>query len=222
METSRILITEIAESDNNPRLITKDKMEALINSILSLPKMLDMRPIVIDGKAIIGGNMRHRALSIIAGMEAEEIVARLDSIGYIAKHTKAERDLLRQYWTAWCANPIVPIIDVTGLPADDKKAFVVKDNVSYGVWDDVKLQKFDSTLVGELGVDEWSIPTKMETEAKQELEPAEVVVSEEKRLLIVYPRNSIETVAELLGVTEIHRPSYKLSELYELRNRQDK
>lgn len=84
METSRILITEIAESDNNPRLITKDKMEALINSILSLPKMLDMRPIVIDGKAIIGGNMRHRALSIIAGMEAEEIAARLDSIGYIA------------------------------------------------------------------------------------------------------------------------------------------
>lgn len=41
METSRILITEIAESDNNPRLITKDKMEALINSILSLPKMLE-------------------------------------------------------------------------------------------------------------------------------------------------------------------------------------
>lgn len=219
METSRILITEIAESDNNPRFITKDKMEALINSILSLPKMLDMRPIVIDGKAIIGGNMRHRALSIIAGMETEEIAARLDSIGYIAKHTKAEREHLIQHWIAWCANPIVSVIDVSGLSTDDKKAFVVKDNVSYGVWDDVKLQKFDSTLVGELGVDEWSVPAKMESEGKQELEPVEVVVGEEKRLLIVYPRNSIEAVAELLGVTEIHRPSYKLSELYEMRNR---
>lgn len=211
METSRILITEIAESDNNPRLITKDKMEALINSILSLPKMLDMRPIVIDGKAIIGGNMRHRALSIIAGMEAEEIIARLDSIGYIAKHTKAERDLLVQHWTAWCANPIVSVIDVTGLPADDKKAFVVKDNVSYGMWDDVKLQKFDSTLVGELGVDEWSVPTTMETDV---VIGAEV---EEKRMLIVYPRKSIEAVAELLGVAELHKPSYKLSELCAMR-----
>lgn len=216
METSRILITEIAESDNNPRLITKDKMEALINSILSLPKMLDMRPIVIDGKAIIGGNMRHRALSIIAGMEAEELAARLDSIGYIAKHTKAERDHLIQHWAAWCANPIVSVIDVTRLPADDKKAFVVKDNVSYGMWDDVKLQKFDSTLVGELGVDEWSVPTTMETDVVigSEVNIAEV---EEKRMLIVYPRKSIEAVAELLGVAELHKPSYKLSELCAMR-----
>ena len=54
---------ELKLNPKNPRVITKDKLKLLMDSIKQFPKMLEIRPIVVNkDMMIIGGNMRYRAL----------------------------------------------------------------------------------------------------------------------------------------------------------------
>lgn len=47
---------------NNPRVIKDDKFAKLVRSIQEFPKMLDIRPIVVNSDMIVlGGNMRLKA-----------------------------------------------------------------------------------------------------------------------------------------------------------------
>ena len=56
-------ISEIKLNKSNPRLIKDYKFEKLKKSITEFPKMLELRPIIIDNDNIIlGGNMRYQAL----------------------------------------------------------------------------------------------------------------------------------------------------------------
>ena len=56
-------LTEIKPNPNNPRLIKDDRFKKLCNSISEFPKMMELRPIVIDSdNMILGGNMRFKAL----------------------------------------------------------------------------------------------------------------------------------------------------------------
>ena len=58
-----IKISEILPNPNNPRLIKDDKFLKLVNSIKEFPKMMELRPMVIDENNItLGGNMRLKAL----------------------------------------------------------------------------------------------------------------------------------------------------------------
>ena len=50
----------------------------------------------------------------------------------------------------------VPVIQVTGLSAERKKEFVVKDNVNYGVWDwDILGNDYDPGELKEFGLNVW-------------------------------------------------------------------
>jgi hypothetical protein len=56
-------IEELKLNDDNPRIIYNDKFEKLVASIKAFPKMMELRPIVVDkNNIILGGNMRYRAL----------------------------------------------------------------------------------------------------------------------------------------------------------------
>lgn len=55
-------IKKLKPNDSNPRLIRDEKFKKLVKSIKEFPKMLELRPIVIDeDNIILGGNMRYRA-----------------------------------------------------------------------------------------------------------------------------------------------------------------
>jgi len=55
-------ITKLKLNDKNPRTIKDAKFTQLVKSIENFPKMMQMRPIVIDENfVILGGNMRYRA-----------------------------------------------------------------------------------------------------------------------------------------------------------------
>ena len=57
MEVKDIKLNEV-----NPRYIEDDKFRKLVQSIKKFPKMLDIRPIVVDeDMVVLGGNMRYRA-----------------------------------------------------------------------------------------------------------------------------------------------------------------
>lgn len=66
-------ITEIKPNKKNPRFIKDEKFKKLVKSIQEFPKMMELRPIVVDNENIIlGGNMRYRALQELKYNEIPE------------------------------------------------------------------------------------------------------------------------------------------------------
>ena len=62
MQIKNVKISDIKSNPNNPRLIKDDKFHKLVNSIKGFPKMLEIRPIVVNADMIVlGGNMRLKA-----------------------------------------------------------------------------------------------------------------------------------------------------------------
>ena len=58
-----VKLSSIIENPTNPRFIRDDKFEKLKKSIEEFPRMLELRPIVVnDDMVIVGGNMRYKAL----------------------------------------------------------------------------------------------------------------------------------------------------------------
>lgn len=59
-----VKITEPKPNEHNPRYINKTNFKNLVNSLKEFPKMLEVRPLVVDENMIVlGGNMRLKALT---------------------------------------------------------------------------------------------------------------------------------------------------------------
>ena len=115
MNTISAKLTQIKINGENPRSITNDKLNKLVNSILVFPKMLSIRPIVVDDKMVaLGGNMRLNALKIIVKMSPEELGTRLATIPDYLKKSAGERENIARHWEAWLKSPVVEIIKATG------------------------------------------------------------------------------------------------------------
>jgi hypothetical protein len=62
MEIKTVKLSEVKSNPNNPRIIKDDKFGKLVKSIKEFPKMLEIRPIVVNADMIVlGGNMRLKA-----------------------------------------------------------------------------------------------------------------------------------------------------------------
>ena len=95
-------LKDIKPNPNNPRVLRDDKFQKLKQSITEFPKMLSLRPMVIDeNNVVLGGNMRLRALQELGFTDVEE---------------------------AWVKRS-------TDLTEDEKKRFIIADNVAFGEWD---------------------------------------------------------------------------------------
>jgi len=58
-----IKLSQVKANPNNPRLIKDDKFNKLVNSIREFPKMMTLRPMVVNNEwVVLGGNMRLKAL----------------------------------------------------------------------------------------------------------------------------------------------------------------
>jgi len=74
MKTETIDITKIKSNPNNPRVIKDEKFKKLVQSIKEFPKMLSIRPIVVNEEMIVlGGNMRLKAC-IEAGLKNVPVI----------------------------------------------------------------------------------------------------------------------------------------------------
>lgn len=62
MDIKLVKLSEIKSNPNNPRIIKDDKFRKLVKSIQEFPKMLEIRPVVVNADMIVlGGNMRLKA-----------------------------------------------------------------------------------------------------------------------------------------------------------------
>jgi len=82
MKTELIKLSSIKSNPNNPRVIKDDKFKKLVQSIQDFPKMLEIRPIVVnDDNIILGGNMRLKACKE-AGLKEVPIIKASDFTEY--------------------------------------------------------------------------------------------------------------------------------------------
>ena len=258
MKTEQVKLSQVKVNGENPRSITTDKFAKLVNSILEFPKMLTIRPVVVDNKMVaLGGNMRLQALKAIAKMTHGDVCNRLGTISDFLKKGDGERDKIVQYWAAWLQKPVIEIINASELTEDERKQFVIKDNVSFGSWDyDALANKWDNASLGDWGMDVWNAnptafspiegaaapshsqpvqsmpdaseednPTAMFQDAlPPELQGADLLPaslpklqgSDEtamERIIIVYPKEQLQQLCNLLGMASIDKVVYRLEEI---------
>jgi hypothetical protein len=78
MNTIKVKIEEVKPNPNNPRIITDDKFKKLVKSVKEFPKMLELRPIVVnEDMVVLGGNMRLKAYKE-AGIKEIPIIKAVD------------------------------------------------------------------------------------------------------------------------------------------------
>lgn len=75
-------LSALKPNEDNPRKIDDKKLQKLINSLKEFPKMMELRPIIIDADSVIlGGNMRYLALKELGYKNIpDEWVKRADTL----------------------------------------------------------------------------------------------------------------------------------------------
>lgn len=146
MKIELLPLSKIKENEANPRRITKDKFARLVDSLISFPAMLSIRPIVVDDSlTVLGGNMRYRALLHISQMPFDEI----------KKHTKGNK-FNESQWHKFLDKPTCPVIKASDLTDEEKQRFIIEDNIPFGEWDWDKLaNEWEETDLEAWGLDVW-------------------------------------------------------------------
>lgn len=248
MNTVTVKLSQLKVNGDNPRTITNDKLNKLINSILVFPKMLNIRPVVVDDKMVaLGGNMRLNALKLIAKMSPEELGIRLVTIADYLRKSEGERITIAVYWEEWLQKPVVEIIKASDLTEDERKQFIIKDNVAFGTWDyDMLANSFDEDMLNDWGMDVWAVkPIPEEAEEASEddgvnfedalpeelrgvnLDPTGIpkLTGDDERaydyLSITYKSDEAKMLADLLGVPEeklFEKVVWQLDEIIGMKN----
>lgn len=147
-QTTTVPVREMKINEHNPRTISPDNMQRLIQNILVNPKMLLLRPTVVsDDNIPLGGNMRTEALRQIAQMDGDEIVRILEKSVTYTKRSAASKTYTLKFWRDWLPNPVSPIVRASELDPDEVRAFIILDNTAFGEYD-------NDALANEFNVDE--------------------------------------------------------------------
>lgn len=164
MELTEMPLSQLSENVSNPRTITDTKLERLVESILVFPRMLSLRPIVVDeNNVILGGNMRFRALSRISSMKFPSLKKTLSGSATFTKKTEFEREQLLDYWRTWLRSPVAPVSTAASLSSEERREFIIKDNVGFGAWDTDAL----SDEWSDIDFDEWGLDGLWENEEEE-------------------------------------------------------
>ena len=172
MKTEEIALSRVSENEANPRTITEANFQKLVKSILVFPKMLQLRPIVVDETyKALGGNMRTRALCHIVSMTPEAIMDVLDTDQRL---TDAEKMAIANYWSQWKEQPTATIVKASDLTEAQKKEFIIKDNAGFGDWDtDALANQWNTDLLKDWGIQDWQLQGWMSPDSLKNGEQAD-------------------------------------------------
>lgn len=121
--------------------------------------------------------------------------------------------------------PTIHTVNADDLTEEERKQFIIKDNVNVGEWDWMQLEAWD-----EQQLQDWGVGVEMpdfgggEQNLPEELQGKNLIPDElEKlqgrdetlmqRVIITYKPEQEKQVAELLGLDEIEKVMYKFDEL---------
>ena len=182
-------LSSITKNPNNPRSLTKEKFEKLRNSIESFPKMMELRPIVIDdSNVILGGNMRYSALKALGYKEIPD------------------------NWVKKASN----------LTDHEKEQFIIKDNVSFGLWDtDMLANEWDAESLNDWGLEAWDYSIE-EEEEEEESEKEKEEKEESNTISLKINVDHLEEIKDLIGFWEEQKAYIGGMLLEKLRNEKAK
>lgn len=211
MKTNKTPLAAVKTNPNNPRTISPENERLLVKSILEFPKMLEIRPIVTDTEGVIlGGNMRYKALTTIAAMSEEQLLAEITALRSTRSKTSEEVNNLTTFWVEWLRAPFAFVADASNFTEAEKQAFVIKDNVNFGQWDFDLLDNFSQEDLQDWGVQTWGGLTPI-TAPGNTLEPIATADNRE-RIILIFPRECKEEVERLLRLPG-GKNVYRLDEL---------
>lgn len=254
METINVKLSQVKVNADNPRTITQKKFDLLVERLLVFPKMIALRPVVVDNTmTALGGNMRIKAFQHIATMTLDEIKKVASKTKDYNRLSKAEQDKWAARWGEWLANPTVPVVKAENLSAEEKKQFIIADNASFGEWDyDLLGNSWDSTDLLSWGLDVWNSPddngtfgsfdnpgnsapqhsaaapsvspsaddTNLPPELQgQDIDPDDLPKingdneTAMERIIIVYPKERADEIAQFLGLERVEKVVYQISEI---------
>ena len=169
-----VKLSQVQANSANPRSISGAQFQRLVDSLLVLPKMLELRPIVVDATmTALGGNMRYRALCAIADMSYDAIGNRLAQLHDFIKKPKPEQEALLNRWLTWRDAPTAVILRADKLTDAEAREFIIKDNVGFGEWDyDALANEWDEAELKDWGLDVWQ-PDAEGLDEEEELEEQE-------------------------------------------------
>ena len=220
-------LNKIKANQENPRTISESKLKKLVNSLLVFPKMMLLRPITVDeNHFVLGGNMRQTALGRIAQMTFEELQAHIETLPEFNELPDGGHEVL-EFWEQFLQRPQIEVQIAEGLSDEEKKQFIIKDNVSFGDWDYDELENWDQdklegwgvdTLMPDFGQDTGggNLPPELQG---QDLSPDELekLHGEDKtameRVIITYYKKDEEKVLKLLGIEAVEKVVYDINEL---------
>lgn len=194
MNTKHLHISELKVNENNPRQIQEERFNQLIASLIVFPKMLRLRPIIVEeNNTALGGNMRFRGLSTIFDMSPDEIKDIIEKSRKMQKRTQYERDELLDFWLAWKKDPIVEVGDASDLSDEERNEFIAKDNIEYGEWDSDELaNNWEEDDLLEWGLDIWQDEGKDYSDKNKEIDVNGL--GDEVTLKLKYPENKYNQV----------------------------
>ena len=224
METKEIKLSQISKNEENPRLITEENFAKLEKSLLVFPRMLTLRPVVVDETLrVLGGNMRLKALQRIAKMSEGEMRKRISEDERV---TAEMCDALVEYWKDWKKSQAVSVVKADDLTERQKAEFIAKDNISYGAWDYEQLANhWDEHLLQSWGMPIWAEqpdePTTTDNNTDRNTDDSSSVSNEqipksaapEGRIEIHFARQHAMALGQILGVGELDRVVYRFEDL---------
>lgn len=244
MKSEKVKLSQLKVNAANPRTITDRKLRLLVERLLAFPKMIELRPVVVDDKMVaLGGNMRLRAFSVIAHMSLDDIAKTVAKTKNYQRLTKAEQEKLLGYWQKWLETPLVDIAYASSFSEAEKQEFIIADNASFGEWDYDKLaNEWENDDLVSWGVDVWqpdapmnkgNLATEESAEGgipfdgsglPPELQGQDISLddlpkiegSDEtlmERIIIVYPKDRAGEMAQILGLPQIDRVVYRITDI---------
>lgn len=148
-------INQVRGNKNNPRVIKDERFKKLVESIKFFPEMLWKRCLVVEsnekGFTVLGGNQRLRAINEIFKMPRHELAEQVAGVNN-------EKTILAFY-----DSKQIPITLCDDWTLEQKREFIVRDNIDFGQWDMDKL----STEYEMEELEDWGLePLGKETESK--------------------------------------------------------
>lgn len=168
MKTVNIDPKKLKFNEDNPRKISPAKLEKLVNSIREFPKMLEIRPIVVDDSGmVLGGNMRLKAV----------LKLKMKS---------------------------VPVVYASELSEEEKRRFIVEDNVGFGEWDfDLLKLQYSNVELDSWGVDLPEIKNDDGTYTKKVQAPIYEPVNEKPLVSELFDVKKTESLIDKINESEL-------------------
>lgn len=207
-----VKLSSLKLNEGNPRFIRDERFEKAVDSVLQFPEMMEKRGLVTDKKmGMLGGNMRLRALrKIILEMPDNELIRRCQ-----------DKPGLIEFWQKIRKEKAIPdnwIQDASGWTEEQKKRFVIADNVGFGQWDfDLLANEWEAGELEAWGMelpDEWNDDERINNlNDGEEIEFGKSVQLEPPKeyILIMAEPNSVEweEMKEMLKLKMVRRGGYK-------------